>query len=92
MCKLNKKSGNKRIDPCMKNIVSFINNATDFTTLGSCCGHGKYHSSLIVKHPSYSDDVRLEIFSHKIIRRKKRFYIKDKQGYYYIPEIKKEER
>jgi hypothetical protein len=76
----------RKRDKCMKEIVSFINNSTDFITLGACCGHGKYPHSLIVKHPSYSDDVRLEIFSHKIIRRKKRFYVKDKEGYYYIPE------
>ena len=28
-----------------------------------------------------------ELFSGKLINRKKRFYKKDKEGYYYIPEV-----
>ena len=90
MCKLNKKNGGRRIDICMVNLVNFINKTTKLTgfrTVSSCCGHGKYPPSLLVKHTSYQpEDFALEIFSRKIVKRKKKFYKKDKQGYYYIPE------
>jgi hypothetical protein len=83
MCKLNKKSGNKRIDPCMKSIVANLQ-LRGIKTLACCCGHGKYPMTLVVEglilYPT-------EIFSNKTIPRKKRFYLKDKQGYYYIPEL-----
>lgn len=77
----------KGIDPCMVNIVNFINNSTEFKTISCCCGHNRYPPTLLVRHPSYSGNYALEIFSHKVIKRKKRFYKKDEEGYYYIPEL-----
>ena len=83
MCKW-KKHGDTRIDPCMRKIINFINTQTDYTTLACCCGHKKYPMSIIVES---KDCGALEIFSLAYIPRKKRFYKKDKQGVYFIPEV-----
>lgn len=77
----------------MRGIVNFINNATEFRTIMCCCGHGKYPPSLIITNPCPSEFCKIqekpfEIFSNYIFRKgQKRFYKKDKQGYYYLPEV-----
>src|SRR3990167_606494 len=91
MCKLNK-NGKWRIDPCIKHLVENINWMLD-TNLGdqedgwrlvaSCCGHGKYPMTLVAQDEK---KMTLELCSDKYIGRRKKFYKKDKQGYYYIPE------
>jgi hypothetical protein len=81
MCKLNKKSGNKRIDPCIEKLCANICDCCEI--VASCCGHGKYPMTILVTR--YDGDI-MDIVSNAIIPRKKRFYKKDKQGYYYIPE------
>ena len=87
MCKkINYKTCNVRIDKCMRNIIKFLNNA-GIKTCASCCGHGKYPMSIVVE---WHDDCSREIVSNKIIYRKRRFYKRDKQGYYYIKELIKE--
>lgn len=97
MCELNKKSGLKRIDPCMREIIKWLNNK--HKTILSCCGHGKYEPSIIIKEYRIINGKReicfIELFSGKILRIKKnpldkdpkKFYKRDKQGYYYIPEV-----
>ena len=77
MCnKCNEKHlNNNQKDECMTLICWLINNQTNYETLASCCGHGKYPMTIIVS------DKRgriLEWFSQIDIRRKKRFYVKDK--------------
>ena len=86
MCKLDRKSGNKRIDPCMENLIFYFR-GLDVETLACCCGHGKYPMTLVIKEDVGKGDEIFEVFSSKTIPRKKRFYLKDKQGYYYIPEV-----
>jgi len=54
-------------------------------TLASCCGHGKYPETIVVK-TIYG---MFEWNSGVKIPRKKRFYIKDSEGIYYIPEVMK---
>ncbi len=83
MCKLNKKSGDTRIDPCIQDFI-FRLKQYGIVTLGSCCGHKKYPMTIVVK--DYAGIY--EIISGVDIPRKKKFYKKDKQGYYYIPEVK----
>ena len=87
MCKFNKKGGNKRIDPCMKNFIKFINSLSTkkypVKTLGCCCGHGKYAPSIVCE---VKGEI-IEVVGWEKIPRKKKFYKKDKQGYYYIPEV-----
>lgn len=84
MCELDKKNDSRKIDPCMQSV---INNLQELKvkTLACCCGHGKYPMTIVVDI-GVSEVMPLEIFSNKMIPRKKKFYKKDKQGYYYIPE------
>lgn len=85
MCKKvnNKNSSNIRIDKCMKEVINTLN-ARDFETVASCCGHNKYPMSIIFKGKSGGF---FELFSGKQIHRKRNFYKRDKQSYYYIPEM-----
>lgn len=69
------------IDGCMKSLISNFN-VLGVETLACCCGHGKYAMTIVVRWHSKN----LEICSSKIINRKKLFYRKDKEGFYYIPE------
>ena len=84
MCKLNKKSGLKRIDPCMRLLVGFLK-GYGIPIVACCCGHGKYPMTIVIQDKERS--VTYEIISGEFIPRKKKFYKKDKQGYYYIPEV-----
>lgn len=77
----------RKIDRCMRHIVSTLGTILEdhrMSLVACCCGHRKYNPSLICN--LHSADVNVELFSNIIIPRKKRFYVKDKQGYYYIPE------
>ena len=61
-------------------------NSMGIETLGSCCGHGKYKKTIVVK----LETGIFEWFSMKPIPRIRRFYRRDKQGrlgHYYIPEV-----
>lgn len=97
MCKFNPKNDSRRIDPCMKDFIEWLGNK--HRTVACCCGHGKYPMTVIVKeivkNGLEKDVLYLEIISGTTIPRTKRFYKKDKQGIYYIPEVvngKKEEK
>lgn len=71
----------RKIDECLRNLIPVIN-LTKFKTLACCCGHRKYPMTIVVTNGK----IIWDLISNKIIHRKKRFYVKDKQGYYYIPE------
>ena len=86
MCKFNPKNDSRKIDPCMKYKIKELNGRGE-KTLACCCGHGKYPASIIVPIKVDGHDVGYELCSRTIIPRKKRFYKKDKQGVYYIPEV-----
>ena len=73
------------IDECMRNFIKNLN-YFNIKTLASCCGHGKYPMTIIVE----SGYGNFELVSGSIIPRKRNFYKKDKQGYYYIPEVSAE--
>jgi len=74
-----------RVDRLMANIIRAVNHSP-FKTLGCCSGHGRYPMTIVVQ-----DALGIsELVSGKTIPRKRRFYVKDKEGFYYIPEtIKK---
>jgi len=82
---------NPRIDTCLIKLIKEINNKGIYKTLSSCCGHNKYPKTIIVKE-KLSGNIS-EYFS-KIslqIKKRNRYYKKDNEGFYYIPEaIKKE--
>lgn len=74
------------IDTCMKKGIEHLNRR-DVKTLASCCGHGRYPMTIVMFNGVAEP---YELFSMKTIPRKKRFYRKDKDGYYYIPEVSEE--
>ena len=89
MCKFNPKNDSRRIDPCMKNLIKGINGVIDcemFCVMACCCGHGKYPMTIIINGVG---ERYFDLISGKEISRKKKFYKKDKQGIYYIPEVGK---
>lgn len=77
-----RKSGENRIDPCMRPLIRELQ-IKGIKTLACCCGHGKYPRTIIVE----KDEKRIEYYSGVEILRKKRFYRRDAQGIYYIPEL-----
>ena len=88
MCEKNKST---RMDRCMKNLIEVLNRVPGIETQGSCCGHGKYPMTIIVRHEGGHGvglfDVVYELMTGISIPRKRSFYKKDKQGFYYIPEV-----
>ena len=77
---------NPRIDKCLIPIISCLNKSTNLKTLASCCGHGKYNSTIVVKD---KEGKIFEYYSGKLLGPKKRnrYYKKDNDGFYYIPEL-----
>ncbi len=69
----------------MVNFIKFLKISCDVNTIASCCGHGKYPMTIVAK---FNNDVQpyVEIMSGISIPRKRNFYKRDKQGYYFIPE------
>ena len=80
MCK---KNNPRKIDDCMSNLITLLKIYSPYKTLACCCGHRKYPMTVVIK---VGDDI-IELMSNIIIPRKKRFYKKDKEGYYFIPEV-----
>lgn len=84
MCKKTKyKSSNPQIDRCMRPLIKWLNENTSYHLVASCCGHNKYPMTIVVKSRT---DYHWELLSNKTIPRKRNFYKRDKQGYFYIPE------
>lgn len=86
MCKLNRKNRGRRIDPCIKNLFNYIDSR--YEVVASCCGHGKYPLSIVINCQKIRGKY-LEIISQEILPRKRKFYLRDREGYYYIPETLK---
>jgi len=87
------KYGNFHIDPCMvQEVQSFNEQYKACRTILCCCGHGKYHKTLVFKDLmeqriyEYYSGVSLKPFC-KNGKWNKRHYVKDSEGYYYIPEV-----
>ena len=84
MCKKLKGIHN-RIDKCMKPLIAFLKRE-GYDTRGCCCGHGKYPMTVLATHPLLKGQ-GVELLSGTLIQRKRIFYKRDKQGYYFIPEV-----
>jgi hypothetical protein len=69
----------------MRNICAFIDQHTKYKVISSCCGHKKYPMTIVIQLRGF--DTNIELLSNKLIHRKRNFYKRDKQGYYYIPEV-----
>lgn len=90
MCKFVNNTKHSRIDKCMKIFMHNLEvlSKESYKILACCCGHGKYPMTIIVDGGLAVGGCPIfEMFSGKIIKRKKSFYKKDKQGMYYIPEV-----
>ena len=74
------------IDGCMKELIEILQ-ARGVRTVACCCGHGKYNMSIVIKQGLETNPYNFEIVSQKVIPRKRNLYKKDKQGYYFIPEV-----
>lgn len=76
-----------RIDPCITQLINSLNGNPNMVTLASCCGHGVYPLTVVVKDYSKGGKI-LELLTGKEIRgRTKKFYRSDKEGRYYLPEV-----
>ena len=75
----------RKIDKCMKELIEILQ-CRGVKTLACCCGHKKYPMTIVILQGLETDPYAFEIISQQVIPRKKRFYSKDKQGYYFIPE------
>ena len=103
MCKLKKyQKSNPRIDKCMREEIKEWNRAIkllryyiDIKIVACCCGHRKYKKTIVLREGTNTQDMNpmyFEHFSRIEIPRKRNFYKRDKQGYYYIPEIENERK
>ena len=73
------------IDKCMRNLIEFINKHSNMLKVRACCcGHYKYPMSIIVEN--LQTEGIYELMSGRHIPGKRKFYKRDKQGYYYIQE------
>ena len=94
MCKLRNYSkieiGDKtvKVDWCLRHLLVAINTGS-LETLGSCCGHGIYSMTIVCRNKHMDDDYIFEVLSGIPIPRKRRFYEKDRKGFYYIREVEK---
>lgn len=85
MCeKTNYKSSNTQIDKCIRHLPCVLS-LRGFNVIASCCGHNKYHLTIVCK--AEISGRCYDLISGVDIPRKRRFYKRDKQGYYYIPEV-----
>lgn len=71
-----------KVDGCIANLLEILN-SHNIKTVASCCGHYRYPMTIIHKSPNGKF---FELLSAIEIKRKRRFYKKDYEGYYYIPE------
>lgn len=97
MCeKIITKCHSKEVDPCLVDEINELKTTEwnkKFMSIMSCCGHGKYSKSLIVKNRASS--AIFEWYSGIALIKKKRsgksgrkgFYKRDDEGHYYIPEV-----
>ena len=77
---------NPRIDKCLIPTINHLNKSTKLKTLASCCGHGKYNPTIVVKDKIGNI---FEFYSRIPLTSKKRnrYYKKGNDGIYYIPEV-----
>jgi hypothetical protein len=83
MCEFDPKNDSRFIDPCLRSELDVMGRA-GFRILASCCGHGRYPKTIVIR---WRFGKALEFGSGTIIPRKRRFYRKDSDGVYYIPEV-----
>lgn len=77
------------IDSCMRDYIKFLI-SLNLIPRACCCGHGRYKKTIIVETTNiFGEITNYDLFTGIAIPRKRNFYKKDKEGYYYIPEVEK---
>lgn len=81
---------NREIDKCIQSDIVYINKA-GFKTVLSCCGHGKYFTTIVIRRKDntcfeFLTDTPLNNYNLKKDKRHNTYYKKDSEGYYFIPE------
>lgn len=76
------------VDKCMVRLIDSLNDVKGMKTLGCCCGHGVYEMSVVVVQQGVRDGKPFDVMSGTDIPRKRKFYKKDENGMYYLPEVK----
>ena len=83
-----------RVDSCLKLIIQYLNEL-GYRTVASCCGHGIYKPTILIlswnikNNKTYWNHV-YDFFTDIVLHKTKKFYKKDAEGFYYIPEIERE--
>ena len=87
MCKTKKyhNMSNPNIDECIRDWIKLLEKLGITNIMACCCGHGKYSKTIVLK----GIRCNYEGFSGELIPRTKKYYKRDKKGYYYIPEVEK---
>ncbi len=76
-----------RVDACIRDLIRGLN-FHDIETVASCCGHGKYPVTIVhrAKEPHIKGFL-YDLGSGYRVSRKSKFYVKDKEGLFFIPEV-----
>lgn len=89
MCEWNK-FGDTRIDPCMRRLIRLIDSHPSIKVMMCCCGHGRYNMTIIIRYVRDVQDKKVwlvrELLSGIELPKRTKYYKRDKDGYYYIPE------
>lgn len=80
-----------RIDPCLIEEIQVLKDS-GFNSISSCCGHNKYSPTVVIRdelnlcYELYTG-IQLNAYNRRKKKQFNRFYKKDKEGFYYIPEL-----
>lgn len=77
------KSGNQRIDPCLREDIKILK-GHGVETVACCCGHGKYQRTILVRD---IEGTVHDLVSNVVVPMKRRFYKRDGQGVFFILEV-----
>ena len=80
------KTCNTRIDKCMRPLIKFLQEH-GYRTVSCCCGHSKYPMTIIAKYQWNGIPTFVELLSGIVLTRSTKFYKRDSNGYFYIPEV-----
>lgn len=89
---LNGKVKHIRIDPCIRGLPWALSFVGGFHVVGCCCGHGRHPLSVICKNPNRKKNNYFDLISGVDIPRSKRFYFRDKEGYFFLPEVEENQK
>ena len=82
MCQFDPANEGRRLDPCMATLIEELKRH-GVETVSCCCGHGKYPMTIVIRG---RNGFFFELLSGEFIERRRRFYRRDQDGVYFIPE------